>query len=419
MFAVGVCLCAWALLAGCMSRTAEHPARGALASDRTVLEWPCTQPAAAEVEKLLPKEEGLHWALVTGAAALRTGWQPGTLAVRYRSLGALATDYGAVVEMEPVAASARELRVPPDARPLQFRAPGPSAREYALERGGPLPEHFPVDALDEPIDTQTFNLRLPSGKASRGIVVWISSLGGQTYERPVARRLRDEGWIVLTTNFSPGLHEREIVLFDEADPAGSVRQLVERSDARLAAMALACEAAVAYVRTKYAPADAPVVVVGVSVGGFVAPAVAERVRASTRAMVLIGAGASAPRVAHTSTFTNGGLLLLASGKVREGAQRLQKADAAQLDAIESAYLAQTRLDPMVLAPRQTDLPILMLHASWDQIVPAAAGERLWRALGKPERWTYSMGHEAMIYMFRNESREIARWISEAAGGGKR
>jgi hypothetical protein len=119
------------------------------------------------------------------------------------------------------------------------------------------------------------------------------------------------------------------------------------------------------------------------------------------AAVIVGGGANVARI-----MIDGSLLGIAD-RVPHSLRR-------PLDELSRSYLAATRLDPYHMAPSLRPLPVLMLHARWDAIVPAATGELLWERLGRPERWTYPLGHFGLFWWLPNEAGAIADWIEDVA-----
>ena len=61
-------------------------------------------------------------------------------------------------------------------------------------------------------------------------------------------------------------------------------------------------------------------------------------------------------------------------------------------------LRESQLDPYHTAGAIRELPVLMLHARYDQIVPASAGELLYQRLGQPERWSFASGHLGLFML---------------------
>jgi pimeloyl-ACP methyl ester carboxylesterase len=84
---------------------------------------------------------------------------------------------------------------------------------------------------------------------------------------------------------------------------------------------------------------------------------------------------------------------------------------------ERARLRELVLESSILDPHHTashiaDIPVLMIHARFDRIVPAATGDALYRRLDRPERWKYPLGHFGLFFWLAWETDDIADWIGE-------
>jgi len=84
----------------------------------------------------------------------------------------------------------------------------------------------------------------------------------------------------------------------------------------------------------------------------------------------------------------------------------------QLEALSDAYLRASKLDAYHTAQEMHDVPVLILHASTDEAVPAETGDLLYQQLGQPERWTYPIGHELIFAGLPTQATRINRWIKE-------
>jgi len=62
-----------------------------------------------------------------------------------------------------------------------------------------------------------------------------------------------------------------------------------------------------------------------------------------------------------------------------------------------AAATMTRLNAEELAPQLASTPVLMLDARFDKLIPPGQSERLYKALGYPERWIYPLGHSILFY----------------------
>ena len=57
--------------------------------------------------------------------------------------------------------------------------------------------------------------------------------------------------------------------------------------------------------------------------------------------------------------------------------------------------------------------MLLLHAAFDRIVPASTGDELYRRSGRPERWTYPLGHLGLFWWLPTQASRITAWVDDA------
>jgi pimeloyl-ACP methyl ester carboxylesterase len=272
---------------------------------------------------------------------------------------------------------------------------------------------------------------MPEGVAVRGYAVALRPIAGRAYTLGTLKRLRDDGWVIVEGGL--GLGERfALQLRDakaDADLDGLGRALAAEVDEQLAELAYAVEAVLERLEAERSAGRGkgvsdgldggvpPVLVVGFSGGALAAPAVAARLGESgsgdgsgrVAGAVLVGGGAGIGRILQTSTLTQSGLA------VRRGGKRIAGDD---LERLNRAYLHATALDPVKTAPRLAGVPVLMLHAERDDIVPAAAGDELHRLLDRPERWVFDTGHELLFWRLSAYAGDIARWVSHNVPAAK-
>ena len=46
-------------------------------------------------------------------------------------------------------------------------------------------------------------------------------------------------------------------------------------------------------------------------------------------------------------------------------------------------------------------------------MPAASGRLLYERLGRPERWSYPLGHYGLFALLPSQSKKIADWVEAA------
>ena len=92
----------------------------------------------------------------------------------------------------------------------------------------------------------------------------------------------------------------------------------------------------------------------------------------------------------------------------------------ELSRRERGQLAQhvlplSKLDPYHTAESLHGVPTLMLQASLDRIVSASSGRLLYEALGRPERWSYPLGHIGLFAVLPAQAGRIADWVEAKVG----
>lgn len=188
------------------------------------------------------------------------------------------------------------------------------------------------------------------------------------------------------------------------DPDAMARVLASELDNAIAGNAYAVEAVVEYIKRERRDLDgAPIVVIGFSAGGLATPASVARVRDSVEAAVMVGAGANLLMLSQESTLTDGGV------RLRCGEDKLPRRVREDLYA---RYLTYAKLDPFHTSQAMMGMPVLLLHGSWDEWVPAKGGELLWECMGRPDRLTFAGGHTLLFYFLPGQAERIGRWLEE-------
>ena len=81
----------------------------------------------------------------------------------------------------------------------------------------------------------------------------------------------------------------------------------------------------------------------------------------------------------------------------------------------ASYRESSRMDPLGAAWALRDVPVFLVHATMDDIVPSRTGDALWETLGRPPRLSLATGHILMFSMLPGSTFEkIAQWIEEKA-----
>jgi alpha-beta hydrolase superfamily lysophospholipase len=284
---------------------------------------------------------------------------------------------------------------------VSFSTLTPQGRRLEREQAG-LPGEITPSDLRTGVRWHLYEAR---EKPPRGLVV---HLGGNKYVR---RALLAHGWAVLS---SPGTgrysHRRQSPTTFEVEAGGDVEALAARLaatiDDELADWPYSLEAVLDYLADHRPDVpQEPLVIMGFSIGALGLPAVVARLPDRFEAAVIVAGGADLLEISQRSSKPDSGIEL--KWNVAEPTQ----ADWQQLYA---AYRAHARLDPYHTAAALADVPVLVCHAQFDQVVPAATGELLYARLGRPQRFTYPVGHKHLLrVVMRLQAERIVEWVEAA------
>ena len=184
-----------------------------------------------------------------------------------------------------------------------------------------------------------------------------------------------------------------------------------QSDNRVAEGAYATKLALDHLYTKRpALIDKPAILIGMSGGAMMLPTVYAYAPDHYDGAVLIAGGADYLTIAIESNYKSWIDAFVFDFKP-ESESELGRPTPEQLKALSSIYLDASKLDAYHTAAEMHDIPVLMLHATADKAVPASTGELLYQQLGKPERWTYPVGHEIIFAALPTQVSRIDKWIT--------
>lgn len=276
---------------------------------------------------------------------------------------------------------------------------GPEARVNRKSRRAPWAVNLRGTwlRLDEPL----------SG-SPRGLVVHLTSYGGYRFEKPVIQEMRERGWAVLWVDSSTVKPETTRVDVDTQDLDSAADRLAQNISDRVSEIAYAVEAALEYLEAERPDIpQSPTILMGYSAGALASPTVAALLPDRFDAAVMVGGGANLLDISQRSVLTDGGLKLnwTRGTPSTYDQQRLQE-----------LYLQACPLDPYWTAQSLRGKPVLLLHAVFDRIVPAANGDLLYEQLGRPERMNFLLGHELLFLRLGAQSRMLADWVDDAAAG---
>lgn len=391
--------------AGCVSRSPADPARFSAAATfaEGAITWP-QQPEGWSDTRIAASDEPRRiWFTIANmkGGALATSFY----SIRVKLTKVTPRGLGLLAEAE-APATTRRPRLYSRVTPWFFFSGRSPSFPIALF-DGPAVKGEKIEA--ERICPVHVWLREPAGGPARGLVVALLSLGDSRYEDAVIDELNRRGWAVLGSPYPFGL---EFMFGPSLEgpytTEAFAREIAARLDSRLAEWAYGCEAVLEELaETRPELAQRPMVILGFSAGALGAPAVAARLHGRVDAAVLIGGGADMLRIIHTShLFRNAAQVRWEEGPIAPEV----------LDELSGHYLAASRLDPYHTAAALARVPVLQLHALKDRIVPAPTGDLLHERLGRPERWSFNVGHELLFWRLPAYAGDIADWIEEAVRG---
>jgi hypothetical protein len=263
------------------------------------------------------------------------------------------------------------------------------------------------------LDGQTivFAMVMPALASSpKGTLFYLASIDLLSkHEQQVIDEARQQGWNVVVSTVDISFSSPQKLQAD----SGGVLRLANRIDSHLAARAYAVESMMAFLaETRPDFMELPRVLVGMSAGAIAAPTVAARV-GNFDAAVLIGGGENVAGVMLTSPLfaqhtTLHEPVIESDDNGTKGGDE-QVTDATRRMAFASEVLSASRLDPAKTSAALGRLPVLMVHARYDKIVRASAGDELRKSLGSPERWIYNTGHVGLCVMMKWKFRPILLW----------
>lgn len=198
-------------------------------------------------------------------------------------------------------------------------------------------------------------------------------------------------------------------IYPDTDLESLGNQIAQAADDMIAEHAYAVEALVRATDELHPLlTNKPIVVLGYSAGALVSPAVAARLQLAFPnrpiRLILIGGGGDLLSTVVESSFGSGLLRL----KPKNGPEPTSD----QIDELKESYLANSRLDPLVLAPAIRDVPTLHLYASKDTMVPTAVAKMFNAAHGHVDELRHWGNHGTLFYFASGEAGKIRSWLNK-------
>ncbi|HVZ94595.1 MAG TPA: hypothetical protein VG797_08795 [Phycisphaerales bacterium] len=264
-------------------------------------------------------------------------------------------------------------------------------------------------------------LLLPASEP-RGVVVYLASAIGVSFDREIVGEFVNRGWAVevifpprgsvtadprwareLTFSLDEWLNDeyravRQVPIAKRPEVLRAelmARTLAHGATQFLSEYGYATDAAMEYFAQRYpATSRGPLIVVGASLGAISLPAVAARVERPINATVFFGGGANLARILYR------GLVNVRAVQEHRG----------YWDDVARLYAGFAPLDAENSAPLLGNIPKLVVRPLFDSIVPGSTGWLLWERLGRPERWDIPVGHEGLFFLSGTLAGRIVSWV---------
>lgn len=217
------------------------------------------------------------------------------------------------------------------------------------------------------------------------------------------RRDRESSYPLLSEMSKLSKGQFDCDSLEDAEQIGA--EVARRIDANLADHANAVAAVLDYVREHRQDIPVrPLVIVGFSAGALATPTIVAKLielGQTPDAVVLVGGGADLLEVSR-HTIMRGTAIPIRSndGEVPDPIW----------NALHDSYRRHVQLEPLRTAPLLSGIPVLQVHARYDEIVPASTGRLLYSLLGEPDRIDYFLGHAPMFYHLGRVQEWIADWV---------
>jgi hypothetical protein len=266
-------------------------------------------------------------------------------------------------------------------------------------------------AYYDPVGYGPFDQSPP--KDCPGIVVILPGMFGTPgpIVSQTVHALRARGWAVLRMLSHPSRFTEQgtFSVADDADMDAVAHTIAAAMTDRAAECAYAVDEVIAALQEQRPKLiGLPRVAFGMSGGAMVLPTVVARNPDAYSGAVLVAGGADFLRIAMESNYASW-----------IDALRFKAPGGADLCTdtccrLRNAYRACAPLDSYYTAAALRGKPTLMLHGNVDRAVPAQLGDLLWERAGRPERWSFDVGHELLFMGLPMQMDRIARWLDEHA-----
>ena len=239
-----------------------------------------------------------------------------------------------------------------------------------------------------------------TGRPPKGLAFILCGLGGMQYSSKIlGATLVQDGWAVVYVYTVLNVPDYKLdVELEDDDPA---RAMIEMFNDKYCQVIGATKAIRARMKKQFPSLlNAPLALIGISAGALNTPAVYHELQEDIDAVILVAGGANMFEIVQDGAFTNW----------RFTNKNGEKYSRDELQEIGNAYINTPSRDPFFLAAELPHDKTLIIHAKWDEVVPAENGDLLYERAGKPERWIYPSGHLGLFATFEWHADDIVKWL---------
>ena len=298
--------------------------------------------------------------------------------------------------------------------PSSFLA-GPSPYHSKHNQFGPKGDLLKLPAL--PYRTTVATLHPHESAQAHGTIFYHTSIMMlSAIEGQFLKKMQRKGWNVVAILPTDSFYRLRLPVFQsqKEDPAAAARFLAEEMDRHYLAQAQA----LAKIRN-YLEKERPgwlqnrQVLMGTSAGSFAIPACAALLPRNTfDRFVLLSPGANL-----LSTFASGAAKVLPNTLNFLNELRRDPPIAIRRFPTNIEYnrwyqeaVRLTKYHPSALASHLPPARTLFLNGTVDRVLPKEEIETIHTALGKPERWTYPLGHHLIAVNLLSQTKQIHRFL---------
>lgn len=262
-----------------------------------------------------------------------------------------------------------------------------------------------------------FNALPAKTETAKGTILYRTSIMLLSIaEKRLVNQLRKRGWHVLVALPPDSLYRSKLpaMTTDTFARHHAVQLLAEDMDRHYAEQAYSTRAALAYLRhSRPHWLHGKKVLIGTSAGTFGLPAEV-LMNPDWDSLVIISGGTNlldAYEKGAAGVFRN--TLNWVKDARQDPPARIKNIPTdEQYHQLYRAASERTRLHSGNTASRIRDHRILMISGRFDRILPAEQVADYHLALGRPERWTYPVGHHLIAVKMAFEVGKLDRWLSK-------